>query len=165
MIDEPIEVIQVHLKPGELVICRDARIVTTVLGSCVTLTMFNPRLGLAAICHAMLPEPHHPDALYDDHPDRYRYARFVIPAMADAFRRAGIRTDEIDAKLFGGANIMRSVDAAHSPPGVGQANIRMARLLLEREGLRLKASNVGGHGGRKIIFNTSTGGVLHKHLS
>ena len=46
-----------RLKPGELLICREPHEVTTVLGSCVSITMFNARLGLAAICHAMLPSP------------------------------------------------------------------------------------------------------------
>ena len=159
------ELIQCHLKPGELVICRDARIVTTVLGSCVSVTMFNARFGLAAICHAMLPEPRHALPMDQDHPERFRYLSFAIPAMMEAFRRAGLTPAEIDVKLFGGASVMHTRESIHAPPWVGQGNVSKARQLLREANLHPKAANVGGHGGRKILFNTATGGVLHKHLS
>jgi chemotaxis protein CheD len=53
-------------------------------------------------------------------------------------------------------------------PGVisiGRQNIEMAEKILLSEGLTLKAKDVGGTGGRKILFYTGTGEVLLKRLS
>ena len=45
----------VYLKPGELFLSREPAIVSTVLGSCVSITFFEPAASLGAMCHVMLP--------------------------------------------------------------------------------------------------------------
>lgn len=156
-----------RLKPGELFIGREPAEITTVLGSCVAVTLFHLRSGLAAICHAMLPCPHPcPDTdtlKVGDQP--FKYVCYAIPEMAAAFRRAGVPAAEIAAKMFGGANVLGTRGESPSSQSVGPANVRLARRLLQQEGLTLKASNVGGQRGRKLVFNTLTGEVLHKHLA
>ncbi|MFO1498347.1 MAG: chemotaxis protein CheD [Verrucomicrobiota bacterium] len=165
MIDLQANLPQCHLKPGEIMICQDARIVTTVLGSCVAVTMFSARFGLAAICHAMLPEPRDSRSRDARDPDRFRYVTLAIPTMLAAFRVAGLDLSQVEVKLFGGASVMRSQQGAALGPWVGQANVEMARALLREANLQPKASNVGGHRGCKILFHTGTGRVLHKHLA
>jgi chemotaxis receptor (MCP) glutamine deamidase CheD len=44
------------LKPGEVCISREPAVVTTILGSCIAVTMFNERLKIGGICHALLPK-------------------------------------------------------------------------------------------------------------
>ena len=158
------DLLAVHLKPSELVICREPCEVTTVLGSCVAVTMFSPRLGLAAICHAMLPAPGQGWCAGDKSHDPHKYVCFAIPAMAAEFKRAGARPPEIQVKMFGGANLIGRHVNRECPNCVGPANVRMARLLLGEEKLCLAAVDVGGCRGRKIVFNTASGRVLHKHL-
>lgn len=46
---------QVYLKPGELYIAQEPTIILTILGSCIGATFWNRRLGVGALCHAMLP--------------------------------------------------------------------------------------------------------------
>jgi chemotaxis protein CheD len=159
-----LELAPLHLKPSELLISHDPYEVTTVLGSCVAVTMFGARLGLAAICHAMLPAPGQGLCLEAAAREPYKFVSFVVPFMAEAFRRAGLRPAEIEVKIFGGANLIGRHAGRDCPHCVGPANVRMAALLLEGESLRIRASNVGGGRGRKIVFNTRTGEVMHKHL-
>ena len=154
---------QFRLKPGELLIMEEPGEVTTVLGSCVAITFFSARRGLAAICHAMLPDPGLRAQDAETRP--FKYLTLAVPAMIDAFRREHVPLGEIDIKMFGGANVLGQGDPAPNSQSVGPANIRMARLLLSRESLRIRASNVGGRRGRKIVFNTLSGEVFHKHLS
>ncbi len=45
-----------YLRPGELHIADHPGIVTTVLGSCVSVTMFSRRREVGAICHGLMPE-------------------------------------------------------------------------------------------------------------
>jgi chemotaxis protein CheD len=154
---------QVHLNPGELILTAEPLQVITVLGSCVAVTLFAPRTGFAGICHAMLPRPKGRTRLGPEDPERFRYLSEVIPAMAARFRNAGMRPAEIEVKLFGGGNVIR-VEEALEGKGLGHVNVDVARELLDQESLLVRAANVGGTRGRKIIFNTATGEVLHKHL-
>lgn len=160
---DTMELPQVHLSPGQLLVTREPKVVATVLGSCVTVTMFERRTAFAAICHAMLaaPQPHEPVRPTD--PLRFRYVAVVLPAMIGAFRRAGLRPETIEVKLFGGANV---IGESHStdPHWIGGGNIATARRLLEGADLVISAENTGGRRGRKILFNTGTGEVLHKYL-
>ncbi len=94
----------------------------------------------------------------------YKYVSNAIPAMVAVFHRACLQPHEVEVKIFGGANVIVS-SAANGRVGIGSTNVHHARMLLLQEGFQIKAANVGGLRGRKIIFNTLTGRVLHKHLS
>ncbi|MBL9166631.1 MAG: chemotaxis protein CheD [Verrucomicrobiales bacterium] len=154
---------QLHLKPGELILCREPSMIVTVLGSCVSVTMFHPRSHLAGICHAMLPDGR-PGAAGDQEACPYRYVSEVVPRMCDHFRQAGLRPEEIEVKLFGGGNVISMSEVPSRERWIGNANVRRARELLKQAGFTIHASNVGGTDGRKILFNTATGEVMHKHL-
>ncbi len=155
---------QVHLNPGELFITHDPCLVVTLLGSCVAVTMFNTRLNFAAICHAMLPRPKRRSAISLASSERFRYLSEVIPAMVERFSNLGLVPREVEVKLFGGGNVIRVEERMQAPKGLGHLNVETARELLVAHSLTIRASNVGGTVGRKIMFNTQTGAVLHKHL-
>lgn len=155
---------QRHLQPGELLVTQEPMWVVTLLGSCVSVTMFNARFQLAAICHAMLPEPRGDKACA--HPSHcFRYLSHAIPAMCEHFFREGLAPDQVEVKMFGGSNVIQIGGDRHSNRWIGASNLALARQLLQSARLRIKAQNVGGETGSKICFNTVTGDVLHKHLS
>lgn len=165
MIGDEAQLAVLRLAPGELLVCREPCQVVTVLGSCLSITMFSPRFTLAAICHAMLPVPGRFNEVGEKAGQRqFKYVSVAVPAMLHAFTQAGVCPAELEVKMFGGANVLGN-SAPGSRHGVGDANIHVARRVLQQEGLTLKASNVGGKLGRKIVFNTFTGKVLHKHLT
>ncbi len=161
---EPVELLRVHLSPGEILITREPAEVATVLGSCVAVTMFHRESLLSAMCHVMLAQPRPTEHLREDDALRFRYASHAMPQMIVAYRRAGVSLQAVEVKLFGGANVINRVPAARPVDGIGAANLAAVRLLLERAKLGLTAENTGGHHGRKIIFNTETGAVLLKRL-
>ena len=97
---------QVHLRPGELVVTREPQWIVTVLGSCVAVTMFSARFGLAAICHGMLPRPHNDDQISSNPSMGFRYLSRVIPAMVDRFCQTGLEPKDIEVKMFGGGNVI-----------------------------------------------------------
>ena len=117
------------------------------------------------MCHGMLPRPHK-DAIAGA-PDlqRFRFLSQVIPEMVARFRMAGLEANDIEVKLFGGGNVIDMGGDAHSDRWIGTANVTAARLLLRHARLTVRAENVGGDRGRKIVFNTQSGEVLHKLLS
>jgi chemotaxis protein CheD len=154
---------RIHLAPGELVITRDAETIETVLGSCVAVTFFDPCTRLAAICHVMLPNEPEAENMGRGVSGPYRFADRALPHMLEACTRERIPPSRIEVKIFGGANVL---PLAEMVPrfAVGQANVTFAKEFLAESGLVIEAENTGGVRGRKIIFDTATGSVLHRFL-
>jgi len=154
----------IYLKPAELCIADKPTIVRTVLGSCLAVTMFNRRLGVSAICHALLPDHSLEDRQNNDSLARFKYVSSVIPEMVAKLRHYGIKPNEIEVKMFGGAETLNSqLEQARNQP-VGKLNVETALKVIAAEGLRVDSSDVGGAFGRKIFFYTHTGEVLLKRL-
>lgn len=149
---------KVYLKPGESLFAGRPTVVTTVLGSCVSVTMFSVAHLYGAICHAVLPEDNAQD-------EAYRYVDSSIMDMLRKFDRHGIKRSQIEVKLFGGSDILPVNDSTRERCAtVGTQNIETALRIIGRERLRLVASDVGGEQGRKILFHTHTGEILLKRL-
>jgi chemotaxis protein CheD len=156
---------EIQLNSGGLIVAEEPQWVVTVLGSCVAVTMFHSRSGLAAICHALLPQPRSDAPAHISRTERGRYVTLVVPAMVHQFIERRIKPADIEVKLFGGANILQVGGKGQHLQGVGSANVVAARQSLAGFQLKIIAENVGGLRGRKILFNTQTGEVLHKHLA
>ena len=156
---------QLFLRPGELFICREPSQVTTLLGSCVAVTMFSSRMKIGAICHALLPYPGASEPRPGPPPAPYKYVSLAIPAMLEVFRSHAVAPEEIEVKLFGGANVLVSLGEGGAAKTIGAFNIQLARQLLLTSNLRVKRCHVGGEVGRKLLFNTDTGEVLLKQFS
>lgn len=154
----------INLNPGELIFTDKPMIVRTILGSCVAVTMFNSRRGIAAICHALLPHPGNNEAYTANYAENYKYVTYVVPEMARKMRRHGIKNWEIEVKLFGAADMLSEDPEQESDRPVGKLNVEAVMDMLRKEHLHLKTSDVGGMRGRKILFYTHTGEVLLKRL-
>ena len=156
---------QRHLESGELLVTQEPQWVITLLGSCVAVTMFSAHFHLAVVCHAMLPRPQGKPVAESSPARSFRYLSHAIPAMAERFFRLGLQPDEIAVKMFGGGDVINMGGDPHGDRSIGHANVTMARQLLTAAQLQIKAENVGGRRGRKIVFNTQSGEVLHQLFS
>ena len=152
------KVFPTYLKPGDLYHGERPATVSTILGSCVAVTLFDPGTGVGSICHAMLPR--NPSLRGGE---TFRYVDSSIFSMMERFRALGIRKNEMEVKLFGGADVLEY----HGESGlsVGRQNIEIALEVIAEVGLRLIVSDVGGKVGRKLRFYTHTGEVLLKRMA
>jgi chemotaxis protein CheD len=148
---------RVYLKPGEFLISARPTVVSTILGSCISVTMFAPERRIGAICHAILPQENSPG-------EAFRYVDSSIIVMLKSFERHGIHRSAIEVKLFGGSDVLPGNDGRERGYTVGKQNIGVALQVVEKEGLRLVTADLGGMQGRKIEFRTHTGEVLLKRL-
>ncbi|MBF0284932.1 MAG: chemotaxis protein CheD [Magnetococcales bacterium] len=155
---------QIHLNPGEMHLSPTPSVVTTVLGSCVSVTLFHPKSRIGAICHGMLPHCQcvAPECLHGGCRECFRFVDCAILAMLDQWRDLGIRPAALETKLFGGADMFRVGEGTVT---VGRQNVAMAREILLKTGLKLLSSDTGGDRGRKLLFFTHTGEVFLKRLS
>ncbi|MGE4537068.1 chemotaxis protein CheD [Desulfovibrio sp. JY] len=130
----------------------------TVLGSCVSVTFFAPRHGLAAIFHALLPRASE-YRLHGIENTPYKFVDSAITAMVHRLAYRGVPLQHIECKVFGGACALFAEELS-----VGRRNVETAFATLADLGLRVAASNVGGERGRKIVFASSTGEIFVRML-
>jgi len=150
----------VYLKPGELYVGEEPTKVITVLGSCVSVTLFSKRLRMGAICHGTLPHCKKKKKCQEFCEDAFKYVDCSVHYMIGRFRGRGALESEIEVKLFGGADTLSS----KKENTIGSMNVKMALEIIRQERLRIMAADVGDSFGRKIIFLTHTGEVYLKRL-
>ena len=153
-----------YLRPGELHVGDHPGIVTTVLGSCVSVTMFNRRREMGAICHGLMPERTEMRRAGRDNGDGFKYVDYSIKYMIDYFRSYGIGPSEIEVKLFGGADMFPAGEGDLKYLSVGKKNVMAALSTLKREGMAVHSRDIGGTQGRKLHFYLHTGDVFLKRL-
>lgn len=155
--------VEVYVQPGESHLVRGPAILRTVLGSCVGVTFWNQRLGIAGLCHPMLPN------CSREH-DRLcvaaarRYVDFAIRELARRFDSLGVGRRETEVKIFGGAHVLKVERASVDRPTVGRMNADRALQILAEEGYSVIAQRLGGRQGLHIDFLTTSGEVRLRKL-
>jgi len=130
--------------------------VTTILGSCVAVCLWDPILKIGGMNHYLL-------ALWNgDGLATPRYGNIAIPKLINKIMTLGSSKNNLRAKVFGGANVLSISN--NGVRGAGWSNIILAEEMLKEEGIPIIASDLGGNYGRKIRFNTKDGVVMLKRL-
>ncbi len=152
-------IVEVFLRPGDFHFGRrDTRIVT-LLGSCVSITVWHPRLLVGGMCHFMLPSRGLVPC--GDACDG-RYGDEAMMLLMNEIGRFDADPRQFHAKLFGGAN-MFPLHCQRDESNLGDRNLEMAATLLARYEIPLKARHIGGDGHRKLMFDVWSGDVWLKH--
>ena len=151
----------VFLHPGEFYFADGPARIRTILGSCVAFTMKDPVSGRAAMCHCLLPEMPTGKTPQDMQLDKFRYVDTSLVAMLQELQRCGVPAGRLDIKLFGGANVLTKISKERA---VGSMNWKQAEKCMEKFSLALRARDVGGEAGRRILFETVSGEVFVKLL-
>lgn len=151
--------IDIFLQPGDFYFGDSSTRIRTVLGSCVAVTMWHPRLRVGGMCHYMLPERgggkgKAPDA---------RYADDALRLFLAELRRLGTRPDEYQVKLFGGGRMFPGA-AAEGMPDIGEKNLSVGRRLLDQHGFTVLREHAAGQGHRNLIFEIHSGDVWVKYV-
>ena len=146
-----------YLTIGQGVVCEAPTTVLTVLGSCVSVTMYSDAQRLGGVFHALMPN-------WRDHENgtkfnKYKYVDSSVEALLKEMNRRGVPNSALECKVFGGASALFPHEAS-----VGERNVRAALEALSARGVRVKTMDVGGHQGRKLLFVTHTGEVFIKRL-
>jgi chemotaxis protein CheD len=140
-----------YLYPGGIFADPRPHRVTTILGSCVSVCLWDKVRGVGGINHYLLP-------LWNgDGLPTPRYGNIAIDALFDRMLALGCSRENLRAKLFGGAAMWENPNGLLA---VGERNIELARRQLAECGIPVIASDLGGDAGRKIIFDTASGSVL-----
>jgi chemotaxis protein CheD len=144
----------VYLLPGELVaVGGDApRTLVTILGSCVSVCLWDRRGRGGGMNHFLLPR-RTPDA-----PRSGRHGDSAVALLVSRLLGLGAERADLRAKVFGGAHVLPG--AAAGGRTLGGDNVQVALRALRDQGVALVSEDVGGTRGRKLAFNTVDGTAL-----
>lgn len=140
-----------YLYPGTLFVHKRPHLVTTVLGSCISVCLWNETAQLGGINHYLLP-------LWNGEGlPTPKYGNIAIEKLIEKVKAISSPNDKLIAKVFGGASMWEKTEGLLA---IGQRNIEYANETLEKHGIPIAGIDVGGYQGRKVIFNTGDGSVL-----
>ena len=157
---------KIFLQTGDCFIGVQPTLVTTILGSCLAVTIHAPKMGIGAICHAFLPDSSASKHPQGSEPQICRFVDTALQNMLETMDKIGVPRRDLCIKMFGGGQgvAVNNVEPSGSY-NIGRRNIEMAKKLLKFARLDIQAQDVGGPQGRKLLFNTSTGDVWVKRLN
>ncbi|MCP4115624.1 MAG: chemotaxis protein CheD [Desulfobacteraceae bacterium] len=140
---------------GEYYASREPAVISTLLGSCVAVCLFDPKSGIGGMNHILLP----------GRADLNNYnlpARFGINAMElliNAVMALGADRCRLRAKVFGGACVIPGLIEKQA---VGQKLASFVLSFLEKEGIGIISRALGGTCVRNVKFHTRTGDAYLK---
>lgn len=144
--------------PGEYYCTYKDMLIVTVLGSCVSACIRDRVSGIGGMNHFMLPDGGDgSDPLISA---SARYGTYAMEVLINELLKAGARRENLEAKVFGGGNVLRGLTALN----VGERNAAFVRGYLKAEGIRVLAEDLNDVFPRKVYFFPRTGRVLVKKL-
>ncbi|HWZ43328.1 MAG TPA: chemotaxis protein CheD [Candidatus Saccharimonadales bacterium] len=135
------------LYPGQIFVTREAMTISTILGSCAAVCLWDMRRRMGGMNHYLLPEGP------DDSLNRFRYGNNANPALLSELLALGCQIKDMQAKVFGGA----SAFSANPILALGGRNVELAVRFLLEAGIPIMAKDVSGKHGRRLMFHTGTG--------
>ena len=157
-------------------------LITAGVGSCLVITLYDPKLQIGALAHTMLPSSTMQGAEHDtglsgglsaDGPlgrqacpvaervsEKVRDTKYVdvaIDEMLERMESQGVIRNDLEAKIIGGANMFPTFGS-----DIGKDNVSSARRKLKAEGIKIAGECVMGSQGRSVEFCSATGVVTVK---
>lgn len=142
----------VFLNPGDFWFTNTPCLIRTILGSCISITLWHPRLHTGGMCHYVLPSRSGNSG--SGQPDG-RYADEAFDLFLTELQWYGTRPGEYEVGMFGGGDQF----GGSGPFDVPRRNVLAGQALLEAHGFRLAAHDVGGAGARRLALDMTTGKV------
>lgn len=148
-------VVYAKVQPGQFYVCKNATEITTVLGSCISACIFDPKAGVGGLNHFMLPEEFSnlSSTKSDKSKPSNRFGEHAMDSLLNNLLAAGAQKVNLQAKVFGGAKVL------DIKSNIGALNIQFAEEYLRTNQIAVVASDVGGKLPRKLIFEPTTGRV------
>lgn len=143
------------LLPGAIKCSRDPIEITTLLGSCVAVCIWDKKQQIGGINHFMMPYWNGSGLASP------KYGNIAIEKLIENMINIGSNPSDMVAKVFGGAMVLNT---NHNIFNIGERNIVTQETILKKYNIKVIAKSVGGRNGRKIIFNTKTGVVKMKYI-
>ncbi len=144
---------EVTIHIGGVHASREPVVVRTLLGSCISVCLWDPDRLVGGMNHFLLPS--------GEGGDPGRFGVHAMDRLIGAMMKLGADRRRVVAKVFGGAHVL---DMVESDLGVPQRNIAFIREFLDNDGIPLVAEDVGGYQPRDVRFETGNGRVRMRRV-
>jgi chemotaxis protein CheD len=141
---------------GEIFIGVRPTQISTILGSCIAVCLYDEVEKIGGMNHYLLP-------LWNENGlQSPKYGNISIPRLIEGMENVGCSRKHIVAKIFGGGNV---IDVSQEDMMIGRKNILIAKEILREHGIKIVAQDVGGTKGRRIMMQSDNGKILLKYTS
>ena len=150
---------EVYLLPGGFCFGEGNLRIATILGSCISITLWHPLLAHGGMCHYMLPTRKQSGGIMS------LDGKFGDEAMELFMLELGKRNthpDQYQVHIYGGGNMFNN--PVSKAMDIGMQNIEMAHTMLNEHGFTLLAGHFGSFGHRKVGFDVWSGEVSLTHV-
>jgi len=143
---------------GEFAITYDAdnMPISTLLGSCVAVMLYDDLHKVKAMNHFLLPTSCNTK-------DSCRFGLYAMESMLNEMYKLGCDKKNITAKIAGGATILQNFSKS-----IGEENVAFARDFCRSENIKVVAESVFGNNGRVVMldneFNTLSRNVSNRTM-
>ncbi|MNL35473.1 Chemoreceptor glutamine deamidase CheD [compost metagenome] len=127
-----------------------------MLGSCVSVCMRDPLLGIGGLNHFLLPRSNGST----DVGAGERYGDTAMEVLINDLLKRGAKRSNFEAKVFGGARVLSGATML----AIGDNNVAFVTEFLNREGIPVVSKDVGGTRSRRIHYQPSTGRAWVQHV-
>jgi chemotaxis protein CheD len=141
--------------PGQVAASATSCHYTTILGTCVSVCLFDPVASVGGLNHFLLPYGAGPGFTGT------RYGNVAMERLLSELRTLGALRERLQAKVFGGMTSRQHQDPARD---LGASNVAFALQWLEQNAIPVLARDTGGQHGRKLLFHSQDGTAWVKHL-
>ena len=143
-----------HVIQGDCAVSKDPNtICSTILGSCIAACLWDPTSSIGGMNHFLQPEGD------DSQTGSQKYGAYAMECLINGLLRQGAYRDSLQAKVFGGAQMMQGIG------DIGARNAAFVQSFLRAEGIPIVAHDVGGTKARRLKFWPTTGAVKLKWLA
>ena len=155
------KLIDIFLMPGDFFVGDQRYRVRTLLGSCVSITLWHPSLRIGAMSHFLLPgSSKRKSVREDDKPGMY--GADAMQLMMAGMAKHGVPLVQCQGKIFGGGAMFPGNGKATD---IGAQNGDYARSMLQEYGITLVSESLYGAGHRQLIFTIRSGEVLSRQVA
>ena len=149
---------KLYVPPGGFSVARIPTTISTILGSCVSVCLWDPDAQVGGLNHFLLPH------WAAGGGTSWRYGNAAIDGLIEALVASGARASNLSAKVFGGARVLAAFVGTADGGHLGSRNVEVAHQTLKRHAIPVVAAATGGERGRKLIFHTDDGSAWVKLL-
>lgn len=129
-----------------------ATLISYGLGSCIGVSLYDPKTKVGGLLHIMLPESVQSRA--SENP--MKFADTGLPMMLDDVLKLGAVKTRLVAKMAGGAQMFAFANATDIMK-VGIRNAEAVKAILNKMNIKLVGEDTGGTYGRTVQIDLETG--------
>lgn len=123
------------------------------LGSCVALILFDKEARITGLAHIMLPSKNGMRKINNP----AKFADTALDSLIKKMVLKGAKEKRLLAKIAGGASMFNGFNKTKSNIDIGKRNIEKIKNKLKEKGIKLVASDTGGHHARTVRVYSQSG--------